>query len=105
MGGHPARGPRGYGLRVRHPSQGFTTPITTVGEYDGSSVVRVSATQLGTKYSAHQARKIVDRWCEFFAGGPTAIADLAFTSRTPKRLFASLAGQTQLRSLGVKWSD
>ena len=96
---------RGYGLRVRHPSQGSATPITTVDEYDGSPVVRVSATQLGTRYSAYRASKIVDQWCEFFAGGPTAIVDLAFTSRTPKRLFASLAGQTQLRSLGVKWGD
>lgn len=95
----------GYGLRVRHPSQGTTTPITTVDQYDGGSVVRVSATQLGTRYSASQAKKIIDQWCEFFAGDPTPITDLAFTTRTPKRLFASLRGQTQLRSLGVKWGD
>lgn len=67
--------------------------------------MRVAATQLGKRYSTHQAKKIVDKWCEFFASGPTAIVDLAFTSRTPKRLFASLAGQTQLRSLAVKWGD
>jgi len=90
---------------VRHPSQGSATPITTVDEYDGGSVVRVSATQLGTRYSARQAKKIVDQWCDFFAGGPTSITDLAFVTRTPKRLFASLRGQTQLRSLGVKWGD
>lgn len=95
----------GYGLLVRHPSQGTTTPITTVDQYDGGSVVRVAATQLGTRYSASQAKKIVDHWCEFFAGGPTPITDLAFTTRTPKRLFASLREQTQLRSLGVKWGD
>jgi len=95
----------GYGLRVRHPSQGTTSPITTVDEYDGSSVVRVSATQLGTRYSAYQAKRIVDQWCDFLAAGPTPITDLAFTSRTPKRLFASLQGQTQLRILGVKWGD
>jgi hypothetical protein len=90
---------------VRHPSQGASPAITTVDEYDGGSVVRVSATQLGTKYSAYQARKIVDQWCELFAAGPTAVTDLAFITRTPKRLFASLRGQTQLRSLGVKWGD
>lgn len=90
---------------MRHPNQGSTPPITTVDEYDGESVVRLSATQLGTRYSPHQARKIVDQWCELFSGGPTAITDLAFTTRTPKRLFASLRGQTQLRRLGVKWGD
>ena len=30
---------------------------------------------------------------------------MAFTSRTPRRLFESLAGQTQLRVLAVKWGD
>lgn len=94
-----------YGQSVRHPSQGASPAITTLADYDGGPVVRVSATQLGTKYSAYQARKIVNQWCEFFAAGPTAITDLALTSRTPKRLFASLRGQTQLRSLGVKWGD
>jgi hypothetical protein len=76
-----------------------------VDEYDGEPVVRVSATQLGTRYSAYRARTIVDQWCEFFASGPTPITDLAFTTRTPKRLFASLRGQTQLRCLRVKWGD
>ncbi len=37
--------------------------------------------------------------------GPTPISSLAFTTRTSKRLFASLEGQTQLRALGVKWGD
>jgi hypothetical protein len=76
-----------------------------VDEYDGGPEVRVAATQLGTSFSAYQARKIVDQWCEFFAGGPSPITDLAFTTRTPRRLFASLRGQTQLRRLGVKWGD
>jgi hypothetical protein len=31
--------------------------------------------------------------------------ELHFTSRTPKRLFAALAGQTQLKRLRVKWGD
>jgi hypothetical protein len=79
--------------------------ITTVGEYDGSPTVRISGTQLGTEYSANQARKIVDAWCEFFAAGPTPVLELAFTSRTPKRLFASLRGQRQLIALAVKWGD
>lgn len=47
----------------------------------------------------------MDQWCKFFAAGPCAITDLAFASRTPKRMFASLRGQTQLRSLAVKWGD
>lgn len=94
-----------YGQRVRHPSQGSAPPLTRVDEYDGGSVVRVSATQLGTSYSAREARKIVDQWCQFFDSGPTPVTDLAFTTRTPKRLFESLRGQTQLRCLAVKWGD
>lgn len=79
--------------------------ITTVGEYDGASTIRVSATQLGSRYSASDARKIVSQWCEFFSAGPTPLARLAFTSRTPKRLFESLRGQTQLTGLAIKWGD
>ncbi len=90
---------------VSHPNQFDGPLVTTVSEYAGTSTVKVSATQLGTKYSARQARKIVDEWCDFFAAGPTPISRLAFTSRTPKRLFATLGGQTQLTALAVKWGD
>jgi hypothetical protein len=90
---------------VSHPNQIEGPRITTVDEYDGSPAVRISATQLGTEYTATQARKIVDGWCDFFAAGPTPIVILGFTSRTPKRLFASLQGQTQLTRLAVKWGD
>jgi hypothetical protein len=80
-------------------------PITTVAEWDGRPEVWVSATQLGAAYTATDARRIVAEWCEFFSAGPSAITHLAFTSRTPKRLFESLRGQTQLESLEVKWGD
>ena len=36
---------------------------------------------------------------------PTPLTSLQFTSRTPKRLFAALAGQPQLLRLVVKWGD
>jgi hypothetical protein len=35
----------------------------------------------------------------------TELTELEFTTRTPKRLFAALAGQPQLESLKVKWGD
>jgi hypothetical protein len=79
--------------------------LTEVGEYTGQQSVAISCTQLGTRYSATEARKVVSAWVEFFESGPTAIRDLQFTSRTPKRLFASLHGQTQLRRLAIKWGD
>lgn len=52
----------------------------------------------------HQARKAVDAWVDLLAEDPTAITDLQFLSRTPKRL-AALSGQPQLRRLVVKWGD
>jgi hypothetical protein len=76
-----------------------------VDEYHGGPAVRISATQLGSEYSMRQARKIVDAWCEFLRAGPTPISELAFATRTPKRLFASLTGQTQLTALAIKWGD
>ena len=79
--------------------------LTEVTEYQGEASIRVSATQLGTRYSASAARRIVDEWVDFLAVGPSPIRELAFTSRTPRRLFEALAGQPQLRSLTVKWGD
>lgn len=79
--------------------------LTEIGEYAGQKTVAISCTQLGTQYSATQAKRVVSDWVAFFAAGPTPIRDLEFTSRTPKRLFDSLHGQTQLRRLVVKWGD
>jgi len=79
--------------------------ITRVEDYQGQSAVVIWATQLPSEYSAGQARKIVQEWCDFFASGPTPIEGLEFVSRTPKRLFESLSGQTQLVELKVKWGD
>ncbi|WP_432942914.1 hypothetical protein ACQPXM_38470 [Kribbella sp. CA-253562] len=79
--------------------------VTEVAEYGGEEVLVVSCTQLGTAYSAAQARRVVGEWVEFFASGPSGIRDLTFVSRTPKRLFAALSGQTQLQRLAVKWGD
>lgn len=92
-------------IGMLHPSQGTTRPITTVAEYEGQPVVRLSATQLGSRYTPYQAKKVVDEWCLFFAAGPSPMVDLSFTSRTPRRLFESLAAQTQLRVLAVTWGD
>lgn len=80
--------------------------IERVHEYDGhSEVLRLRATQLGARYSASQARRVLQEWVDFFASGPSTIRDLRLVTRTPARLFDALAGQTQLRSLEVKWGD
>lgn len=82
-----------------------TPTVTRVAEYEGQAAVRVKATQLGTDYTDTQARRVVKEWEEFFSAGPSPIRELEFVSRTPKRLFDALSGQTQLRTLNVKWGD
>jgi hypothetical protein len=79
--------------------------MTRPSEYAGERSLVVSATQLGDAYSASAARRVIDEWIEFFASGPSAVRELTFTTRTPARLFASLASQTQLETLRVKWGD
>ncbi len=72
-------------------------------DYDDDLAVAVQATQLDVSRS--MATRIVAEWCDFFRSGPSQIRELEFTSRTPKRLFAALEGQTQLQSLITKWGD
>jgi hypothetical protein len=79
--------------------------ITRLAEYSGEPSVRLKATQLGTDYSPTQARKVVAEWVEYFGSGPSPIQELRLVTRTPKRLFDALAGQTQLQLLTVKWGD
>ena len=98
-----------FGVILRHDAvvkspAGAPPIITTVSGYAGQAAIRVSATQLGVAYSRADAKRIVAEWCRFFSS-PSPILDLHFTSRTPKRLFEALAGQSQLRRLRVKWGD
>lgn len=79
--------------------------VVEVREYDGQPSVALAATQLGSAYSETRKRQIVDEWVDFFKSGPTPIRTLHFLTRTPKRLFAALAAQTQLTTLQVKWGD
>ncbi len=79
--------------------------ITRLAEYEGQAAVVVAATQRGTDYSHSQARRIVKEWEEFFSSGPCPIRELHFVTRTPRRLFEALHGQTELRALTVKWGD
>jgi len=55
--------------------------------------------------SRPRKQKIVSEWIDFFSSGPSPIDELHFGSRTLKRLFESLAGQSQLQTLAVKWGD
>lgn len=92
-----------FGVILRHDAvvkspAGAPPIITTVAEYAGQAAIRVSATQLGLAYSRADAKRIVTEWCRFFSR-PSPILELHFTSRTPKRLFEALAGQSQLRHL------
>lgn len=79
--------------------------LTTVAEYRGEPAIAVAATQLDLSYTRSQATRIVAEWADFLSAGPSPITELHFVSRTPKRLFAALAGQSQLRRLFVKWGD
>jgi len=92
-------------LDKRFNREATPEPITSVGEYRGERVVRIAATQLGAKFSKAEASRIVSEWVDFLSAGPSPIEELAFVTRTPRRLFESLAGQSQLRSLAVKWGD
>lgn len=95
----------GYG-RSREPSD----PVRRASDHGGRRVRRRSnSPYFGDavknrvlSVSGEEGRR---RLCELFASGPTPISRLAFVSRTPKRLFSSLAGQTQLTALAVKWGD
>lgn len=79
--------------------------ITRLAEYEGQDALVVAATQLGTDYTDSQGRRIVREWEEFFSSGPSPIGELHFVTRTPRRLFEALRGQTQLHTLTVKWGD
>lgn len=76
--------------------------LTRPEEYAGQTTVAIGASQMDGLTGRQQAR-LLDDWSEFFATGPTDIWDLAFPMRMPKRLFDSLATQTQLRRLAVSW--
>jgi hypothetical protein len=78
--------------------------LTEASEYQGQTAISVRCTQLGTEYSSSRARRIVDEWVELLST-PTPVTDLQFTTRTPRRLFAALAGQPQVTRLVVKWGD
>lgn len=88
---------------MRRIGRDGTVVLERPEDYDGDLAVAVQATQLNVSRS--MAVRIVAEWCEFFRSGPSQIRELEFTSRTPKRLFASLEGQTQLQSLITKWGD
>lgn len=79
--------------------------LTEASEYAGQAAIHVACTQLGSSYTPTQARRAVAEWVDLLSGEPTAITDLQFLTRTPKRLFNALSGQTQLRRLVVKWGD
>lgn len=73
-------------------------------DYQGEETIRVAATQ-NDDLTATQARKLVAQWMEFFASGPQPFTSPEFVTRTPRRLFETLAHQTQLEQLEVKWGD
>lgn len=80
-------------------------PITRLSEYAGEARVVLAATQLDGECSTTEARRVVAEWVEYLAAGPSPIQELTFVTRTPKRLFEALRGQTQLKTLRLKWGD
>lgn len=77
--------------RLSGVKRGKVQVLTEASEYRGQAAVAVSCTQLGTEYTSSRAKRIVDEWIELL-GSPIPLSDLQFTTRTPKRLFAALAG-------------
>lgn len=98
----PALISRRRAVRARDP---WGPVLTEASEYAGQSTVQVACTQLDSGYTPAQARRVVAEWAELLSGEQTVIRDLQFVTRTPKRLFAALSGQVQLRRLVVKWGD
>ncbi|MDE9364123.1 hypothetical protein PZ938_00750 [Luteipulveratus sp. YIM 133132] len=84
--------------------RGKTPTLTEASEHPGQAAIAVSCTQLGAGYTASRAKRIIDEWIELLSN-PTPLVGLQFTTRTPKRLFAALAGQPRLTRLVVKWGD
>ncbi len=80
-------------------------PITRLSQYAGEPRVVLAATQLDGQCSATEARRIVAEWAEYLSAGPSPIQKLTFVTRTPKRLFDALRGQSQLETLRLKWGD
>lgn len=83
--------------------RGVSPVLKTVDSYNGEAAVYIEATQLNVE--RRDATRIVREWCDFLAAGPSPIVELEFVSRTPSRLWNSLASQTQLRVLRTKWGD
>ena len=78
--------------------------LTEVSEYTGQRAIAVSCTSsgpgsrpAGLGVSLMSGSKLLS--------SRTPLTELRFTTRTPKRLFAALAGQPQLTRLVVKWGD
>ncbi len=75
-----------------------------VDQYAGQTSVRVAATQLDLQsLGGVERRTILAEWIHFFASTPTNIRHLDLVSRVPQELLDAVAGQTNLRSIDVKW--
>lgn len=84
----------------------MSSSVWRVEQYRGQTQLDVVATQLADKgLKPAAARHVLQEWLEFFEAGPTPIRQLSLRSRVPQTLLDSLAGQTQLESLDVKWGN
>jgi hypothetical protein len=92
-------------VRLRSVTPADPPMLTEADEYRGQEAIAVSCTQLGTTYTAYRAKRVVDGWIELLSAPTPLLRELRFTTRTPKRLFAALSGQSQLTHLGIKWGD
>lgn len=79
---------------------GVSPVVRTVDAYNGESAIFVEATQLAV--DRRFATRIVNEWCDFFAAGPSPITELGFVSRTPARLWNSLASLEELTPLELE---
>jgi len=73
--------------------------LTEAGEYNGQSAIAVACTQLGPEYTAGRDKRVLDEWVDLL-GTRTELTELEFRTRTPKRLFAALAGHVAQSQVG-----
>lgn len=78
--------------------------LRRVDQYVGQTAVRVAATQLDPgEFGGAERREILAEWIHFFANAPTKILHLDLVSRVTQELLDAVSGQTNLRSIDVKW--
>lgn len=77
--------------------------LTEARDYDGSSDVSITCTQLGEEYSASARKRVIAEWCALLAQ-KLPMRRCWFHSRVPQEIFDAVTNQSDLQALYIKWS-